>query len=141
VTTVTAEWLIPTVVYIFAAGGLGVLSKVALRHIRWPELVMWSGIGYVILGLFLLGIGQTQVEFVTGSVWAGVGTVVIITSLFMFFVALSSGEVGKVVPITAAYPVVTLILAAIFLSEGITVAKAVGVCIVVGGVVVLTTAD
>ena len=45
------------------------------------------------------------------------------------------------VSITAAYPVVTLILAAIFLSEAITVAKAVGVLVVVGGVVVLTTAD
>ncbi len=65
----------------------------------------------------------------------------IITSLFMFFVALSTGEVGKVVPITAAYPVVTLILAALFLSEALTVAKAVGVLVVVGGVVVLTTAD
>ena len=80
-------------------------------------------------------------EFVTGSGWAAFGTVVIITSLFMFFVALSTGEVGKVVPITAAYPVVTLILAALFLSEALTVAKAVGVLVVVGGVVVLTTAD
>jgi transporter family protein len=141
VTVVTAKWLIPTVVYIFAAGALGVLSKVALRYIRWTDLVVWTGLAYVLAGLFLLAIGKTQVEFVAGSGWAAFGTVVIITSLFMFFVALSTGEVGKVVPITAAYPVVTLILAALFLSEALTVAKAVGVLVVVGGVVVLTAVD
>ncbi len=69
-TAVTAKWLIPTVVYIFAAGALGVLSKVALRYIRWTDLVMWSGLAYVLVGLFLLAIGKTQVEFVTGS-WLG----------------------------------------------------------------------
>ena len=46
---VTAKWLIPTIVYIFAGGGLGILSKVALRQLRWQDLVLWTGIGYVIL--------------------------------------------------------------------------------------------
>ena len=86
-------------------------------------------------------VGQTSVEFVAGSAWAALGTVAVITALYMFFVALSTGEVSKIVPISATYPVVTLIMAAIFLSEGVTVAKAVGVVVVVGGVVVLTTAE
>ncbi len=44
-------------------------------------------------------------------------------------------------PVTAAYPAVTLILAAAFLGESITPAKACGVGLVVGGVVLLTVAD
>jgi bacterial/archaeal transporter family protein len=138
---VTAKWLIPTVIYVFAGGGLGIMSKVCMRQLRWQDLVLWTGIGYVILGIGFLIAGQTKLEFVAGSSWAALGTVAVIAALYMFFVALSTGEVSKIVPISATYPVVTLILAAIFLSEGVTVAKAAGVLVVVGGVVVLTTAE
>lgn len=138
---VTAKWLIPTVIYVLTLGGLGITSKFALRHLRWQDLILWSGIGYVLLVIGMLIIGQTQVEFVDGSAWAALGAAAVITALFAFFVALSSGEAGKVVPVSAGYPAVTLIMAAIFLSEGITVAKGAGVLLVVGGVVVLTTAE
>jgi bacterial/archaeal transporter family protein len=138
---VTAKWLIPTVIYIFAGGGLGILSKFAMRQMRWQDLVLWTGLVYVVLAIGFLIAGQTSVQFVAGSAWAALGTVAVIAALYMFFVALSTGEVSKIVPISATYPVVTLILAAMFLSEGVTVAKAAGVAVVVGGVVVLTTAD
>ncbi|QEC48495.1 EamA family transporter [Baekduia soli] len=137
----TAKWLIPTVIYILALAGLGITSKYALRELKWHHLIFWSGVGYVVLVIGLLIFGQTSVQWTAGSGWAALGAAAVITALFMFFVALSTGEASKVVPISAGYPAVTVILAALFLSEGITVAKALGVVLVVGGVVVLTTAE
>lgn len=137
----TNHWLVPTVIYILAAGGLGITSKYALRDLGWQHLVFWSGVGYVVLVIGMLIFGQTSVQWTDGSGWAVLGAAAVITALFMFFVALSSGEASKVVPISAGYPAVTLILAAIFLSEAVTVAKVLGVLLVVGGVVVLTTAE
>jgi uncharacterized membrane protein len=137
---VTAKWLVPTVIYVFAIGGLGVASKLALRHLRWQDLILWAGIGYAAVAFVLLIIGQTEVQFGAGVGWAALGAAAAIIALFALYVALSSGEAGKVVPISASYPVVTLVLAALFLSEGITIAKAAGVLLVVGGVVVVTSA-
>ncbi|WP_187368992.1 EamA family transporter [Baekduia soli] len=137
----TAKWLIPTVIYIFANGGLGITSKYALRDLKWQHLIFWSGLGYVMLVIVMLIIGKTSVQWTDGSGWAALGAAAVIIALFMFFVALSTGEAGKVVPISAAYPAVTLFLAAIFLSEAVTVAKLLGVALVVGGVAVLTTAE
>ena len=130
----------PTLVYIFAAGALGVTTKLALRDVTWQVLIMWSGIGYVVVGMFMLITGATQVEFADGTGWAALGAAVGISALFALFVALTNGEAGAVVPVSAAYPVVTLILAAIFLSESITIAKAGGAVLVIGGVVMLTMA-
>ena len=49
------------------------------------------------------------------------------------FEALKFGEASRVVPIAASYPLVTVILAALFLGEKLTAPKVAGVlCIVVG---------
>lgn len=135
-----AKWLIPTLIYILAAGGLGVTSKLALRHLRWQDLILWSGISFVCVAVALLIVGRAHVQLVAGSGWAVLTAAAAITSLIVFYVALVNGEAAKVVPVSAAYPVVTLLLAALFLSEGVTVVRAVGVLLVVGGVVVLTGA-
>ena len=137
----SVKWLIPTLVYIGASGTLGVMSKVALRRMRWPELVLWCGIVYVGAGIVMLITGQAKLQFVSGTGWALLGTVAVVVALYMFFVALTTGEVAQVVSISAAYPAVTLILAAIFLSEGVTVVKALGVAVVIAGVIVLTTSE
>jgi uncharacterized membrane protein len=137
----TAEWLIPTVVFILVTGSLGITSKLALKTMGWQDLLLWSGIGYILLVGVLVAIGQSHVKFVTGSGWAAFSAVLAITGLFAIYFALSNGPAGKVIPIGAAYPAVTLILAVIFLSERLTVPKAGGVALVIIGVVVLTRAE
>jgi transporter family protein len=137
---VTAEWIIATLVFIPVTGALGITSKYALADLRWQDLILWTGIGYVLLVIVLLLLGVTRVQFVSGSAWAVASTVAVIAALFSFYIALSSGQAGKVVPVSAAYPAVTLVLAAIFLSEHVTVARAAGMVLVVIGVMVLTAA-
>lgn len=61
-------------------------------------------------------------------------------ALILLYAALSSGEASKVVPVTAAYPALTLVLSALFLSENVSPARIVGMLLVVSGVVLLTSA-
>ncbi len=56
---------------------------------------------------------------------------------FVFYSALKSGEASVVVPITATYPLVAFIVSMAFLGESFTWQKAVGILLVVGGVVML----
>ncbi|HEY3398020.1 MAG TPA: EamA family transporter [Armatimonadota bacterium] len=51
-----------------------------------------------------------------------------------YYAAIKHADASQVVPIAAAYPLVTLLLAVPILREGLTVGKGVGVLLVVAGV-------
>jgi transporter family protein len=133
-------WVIPTLIYIVTTGGLGITSKLALEHLKWPDLILWSGLGYAAVVVVMVIRGDARPRFVAGTGWAILATAVAIGGLIALYVALTNGEAGKVVSISAAYPAVTLIFSAMFLGERLSPARVIGVAMVVGGVVVVTAA-
>jgi bacterial/archaeal transporter family protein len=133
------RWLIPTLGYVVFLGALGVTSKLALRSLPWQTLILTVGIGYLLTASVLGGLGQIRLEWDIDLFWAAVSAALAIASLVLLYVALGTGEASKVVPVSAAYPAVTLILAAIFLSEALTAGRVAGMLLVVAGVVVLTS--
>jgi len=54
-----------------------------------------------------------------------------------FYRALKTGDASRVVPIAAAYPFMTFILALIFLGEKFTMSKFIGLCFILFGIVLL----
>lgn len=54
-----------------------------------------------------------------------------------FYSALKSGEASVVVPVAATYPLVALLVSVVFLGEAFTFQKALGISLVVGGVMLL----
>lgn len=56
---------------------------------------------------------------------------------FTFYSALKAGEASVVVPVTATYPLVALVVSMVFLGESFTWQKAAGITLVVGGVALL----
>ena len=74
-----------------------------------------------------------------GGGWAIVTAFAAAGGLIFFFYALSKGDASVVVPTTSAYPIVTLIGAAIFLSESLTLPRVIGTALVIAGVVVIST--
>lgn len=135
-----AKWLVPTFVYVLAVGSLGVTSKLALRTLPWQTLVMWTGIGYLFVTAMLLGLGQAKLSFVHDTPWAMLSGALAIGGLVSLYLALNTGEASKVVPVSAAYPAVTVLLSALTLSESVSLVRVGGMCLVVGGVIVLTAA-
>ena len=131
-------WLVPSVVYVLLVGALGVTGKLALRTLHWPDLILWTGIGYIVVAGILLVRGQTALRVVTGSGWAAASGALAIGGLVALYLALGAGDAGRVVAFSAAYPAVTLILGALFLSESLTVGRAVGACLIMAGVVVVS---
>lgn len=65
------------------------------------------------------------------------GVVGAVGGLF-FYLAISKGEVSRVVAITATYPVITVVLAALFLREGMSLHKVAGIVLAVLGVCLLS---
>jgi transporter family protein len=134
------RWLIPVLISVAALGTLGVTSGLALRTLAWQDLILWTAGGYILVAAVLLVTGQTEVRIVENSGWAIVTAVCAIGGLITLYLALAAGEASKVVPVSASYPALTLVLAAIVLSESVSVLRWAGTAMVIGGVVLLTVA-
>lgn len=133
-------WLLPTAVYVLAIGALGVVSKTALYSMAWQGLVVWMGIGYAVLVVVLLLTGDLALTLNADTWWAIASAVLVIAGLVLLYLALGAGDANKVVPVSAAYPAVTLLLSVVALSESLTVPRLAGMLLVVGGVSILTAA-
>lgn len=131
-------WLVCAIYYVVSVGGLGVTSALALRNLHWPDVVLWSGIAYILVVAFLLISGHTAIRMTTGSWWAVLSAALAVSGLIALYVGLQHGSVAKVVTVGAAYPAVTVLLAALFLSEALTVAHVAGVLLVVCGCVLIS---
>jgi bacterial/archaeal transporter family protein len=134
-----AQWLLPALAYVILFGGLGVITKVALRHLGWPDLIVWTTAVYIVVSAVLLLSGRASLA--GGSTAVGlavVAGVMAVLSLVLLYVALGYGDASQVVPFTSTYPLVALVLAWVVLGEQVTAGRAVGAVLVVAGAVLLT---
>jgi bacterial/archaeal transporter family protein len=131
-------WVLPSLVYIAFLGALGVTTKLALRHVGWQDVILWTTIVYVLISAVMLALGQARIGLGDGTVAAIGSGILASTALIALYIALGRGEAGTVVPFTSAYPVITLILSALVLAEKITPLKGAGALVVVIGVVMIS---
>jgi transporter family protein len=133
----TADWLLPATAFVVIEGALGVTTKLALRSIGWRELLIWTACAYGLLAICLIAIAGERVPLGAGAPWAIASGAFASVGLMTFFLALERGEASKVVPVTAAYPLVTAVLAALVLSEEVSLLRGLGTILVVLGIVQL----
>ncbi len=133
-----AGWILPTLGYTLLLGTAGVTSKLALRTISWEQLVLWVPVAYIGFAIVFVAGRGARFPLGAGGGWAAVTAFCAAASLILLFVALTKGDASKVVPAGSAYPVVTVIGSALFLSESITLLRVVGTTLVVAGVVLLS---
>lgn len=70
------------------------------------------------------------------NVLLGAVVAVLLAQAF-YFKALQGGNIGQIVPIVGAYPLVSTILASVFLGEPLTLTRGLGVGLVVVGIILL----
>lgn len=133
-----ASWVLPTAGYVVLLGAGGVTAKLALRTITWQQLVLWVPIAYLVFAAVFIFLQGARLPLGAGGAWAALTAACASGALVLLFVALTKGDAATVVPVTSAYPLVTLIGSALFLSERLTVERGVGAALVVAGVVLLS---
>lgn len=133
-----AGWILPTLGFILLMGASGITAKLAVEHIGWQQLVYWVPVAYIILSTALGLAYHKPMVFGVGGAWALATGFAAAGALILFFLALTKGDASLVTPATSAYPAVTLVGSAIFLSESLTVARVIGTVLVVAGVVVIS---
>jgi uncharacterized membrane protein len=131
-------WILPTIGYVVILGAGGVTAKLALRTITWEQLVLWVPVAYIVFSALLVIVDGTRFPLGVGGAWAAATAFAASSALILFFYALTKGPASQVTPATSAYPVVTVIGSALFLSEKITLIRGVGTGLVIAGVVLLS---
>lgn len=134
-------WILFAVGSAFFAGVTSILAKCGIRKtdstvataIRTIVVLFFSW-----LMVFIVG-SQNQMQNISGKslcflILSGLSTG---ASWLCYFHALQIGDVNKVVPVDKSSTVLTILLAAIFLGEGLNVSKAVGIVFIAVGTLLM----
>jgi len=79
----------------------------------------------------------SQVDLRSASFMIGEGIFAAFLGQMAYFYALKIGEASVITPITASFPIVTLILAVTLLGENYSIQKLVGAALIVAGVIIV----
>ena len=130
-------------IFILLAWGLwGFFGKYALKYISPTSLILFETIGAIVIQLIVvIFLFYYKYKFDTNP--TGI-TFAVLTSIFgvigtiLFFFTLSKTKASVLVPLTALYPVITVILSFIFLKEKVTLVQSVGIVLAIVASVLLS---
>lgn len=126
----------------FLAWGIwGITTKIALKHLGMQSLV-WGQLAAIAMFpiYFLLFKEMMPLKLEpTGIAWAFISGILGILGTMILYLTLHVAPASIVIPLSALYPVVTVILAYIFLHEEISPTRLLGVACALAAVWLLTT--
>lgn len=131
------RWLLPALGFVLLTGLLGVTIKLALRDVKWPELLIWTAMVYAVLALGSAVLAGNTVHLNRGTPWALLSGICAAMGLICSFIALRHAKAVVAVPVMSAYPVVTVLASVAFLRESISLSRVAGIGLVLAGVVLL----
>ena len=120
-------------------GVWGFLGKVASQHLPAPQVYLLAISGHLaVVGYLLVG-GLGAVAWHPWGVGAALGAgIAMAVGLLLFFEALARGPATVVVPLTALYPAVAVVLSRIFLQEALTLRHLAGLALAFAAVWLLS---
>jgi transporter family protein len=134
-------WLVYTVLTILFWGAWGLVSKIASNGVDANTNQIFYTLG--LLPLILIVLRSPRLKQGTqrraGIFWAFTTGILGGTGNIAFFHALVvGGKASIVVPVTALFPVVTVVLAMIFLRERLSNPQKLGFCLAIGAIYLLS---
>ena len=123
------------ILVLLAWGLWGFFGKFALKFISPVSLLLFNTIGAVIVELIIIVFllySKNKFEInTTGIVFAVLTAIFALIGTIVFFFALSKTKASILVPLTALYPVITILVSFIFLKEKITLVQGIGIVLAI----------
>jgi len=133
------HWLGYACIAIVLWGIVGLFQKLGTNRISARSLVVWLTVGFLVLLPFFWSAGawtkldgKTLAAGLLGGVLNGLGSWALFLSLE------KGGKASIVVPMTALYPLVTIVLATVLLKERPTRWEWIGIAVALAGGVMLS---
>ncbi len=133
------HWLGFSLLALILWGVWGFLGKVASQSLSAPAVYLLTISGHLVVVAFILIKGLGPVAWQPAGVGAALGSgIAMAVALLVFLKALARGPALVVVPLTALYPAVTVILSWLFLKETLTLRHLLGLALALGAVWLLS---
>lgn len=130
-------WLLMVLVTLIFWGGTGITQKLATNRISARLTFFWFALAFVPVSVGLCLSGQAQWNYSIGTMALGFsgGLLLGLASLPLFVALERGGKASIVVPLVALYPLLTVLLALVFLGEQLGARQWLGVVLaIVAGV-------
>jgi len=133
------RWFLSAVLALLIYGLWGFFPKLAVTYISPRSALVYEVAGAVLVGIFALWLEDFRPDTHPRGVLFAVltGAAGMLGTLF-YFTAASTGRISVVVAVTALYPVVTILLAALFLQEPFTLKHLAGMGLALAAIVLLS---
>ncbi|MBW2465831.1 MAG: EamA family transporter [Deltaproteobacteria bacterium] len=132
------SWFLWTILSLVTFGFWGFFPKLAVQYINPQSALIYQVLGGMFVGAMALALigfrPQTQPMGILFALLTGITGV--LGTLF-YYAAASRGQISIVVSLTALYPLITILLAILFLHETLNLRQMVGLCFAIGAIVLL----
>lgn len=134
-----ANWLPAAFLSLFSFGLWGLFTKLTVIHIDSRSALIYQTIGVALIGIVTLSMMSFKPATDSKGLMYAVltGTAYGIGCLF-YFVAASKGKIVTVVTLTALYPLVTIVLAALLLKETVSIKQWMGIGLALGSILLMS---
>jgi transporter family protein len=133
------DWLLYSLLALICWSFWAFFPKLAVNYISPKSAFIYEVLGGLLVGIvvfvFLNVEMNTDIKGIIPAVLTGVAGYL---GLFFFLYAVQAGKVTVVASLTAVYPVITLVLAMVFLKERISVVQWMGIGLAIASVVLIS---
>ena len=134
------EWILPTLVTFLCWGLWSFVPKITTRYIDPKSAIVYEVIGGIILSVIILYFMDFRLEtHPKGIALAGMAGFLGFVGALGFLFAVSRGPVSIIAPLSALYPIVSIVCAVLFLHETLTIKQCVGIVFALISVVLVST--
>jgi len=132
------SWFIWTILAMVTFGAWGFFPKLAVSYITPQSALIYQVIGGLLVGIVGLALVNFKPEtHPMGILYALLTGITGVLGTLFYYAAASRGQISIVVSLTALYPLITILLAIIFLHETLVLKQMIGLGFAVAAIVLL----
>lgn len=136
--------IIAATIAMLAWGAAAICDKVAMRDVSSPllALVVRLTVATVAVYIYAIAVGVLpEVRTIPRANLLALGAGGLLAALIgqqAYFAAIRHADASRVVPFTASYPIIAMVLAVLILREPLTVPKVLGTVMIIGGLMLVS---
>jgi len=132
------SWFLWTILSLVTFGFWGFFPKLAVQYINPQSALIYQVLGGVLVGIVVMAmVGLKPETHPLGILFAMLTGITGVLGTLFYYSAASRGQISVVVSLTALYPLITILLAIIFLDETLNLRQIVGRGFAIGAIVLL----